>query len=597
MRLSDKGKWCCGLCCPAIARCRDDNEYEITLSKRNRIVSLDDSTEGDTTARSQDSGNRIFAKLDLENSNEKSGKPVYDGPARLSLSLDERRRSSLMSGVTSSSTRSMSSVKIDVSPSTSAVRVTPTNSARSTSRSHSGKVSSARSSISTSSSIVWSELGMTKPTVDNSIAGRFFGTTYARWVTQRWFHVLAFLVMAVMIGLTVYGLTSFQIRAIGSVDLTKNRQLPMVKHRLRLVKYFKDQMLETTGILVAQRTDYANETVQEGLLKACDVAKRFPQPVIARGWQSSVRCWFTEFRKHLVSVNKTDALTSQQEFIKELNSFLDMPEYNKFRLDVMWDSKGETIHMTRIAVGSQRQTIVQEALRVRTTVLSQFESALHEYSFLSFASQLMDVAESAQYLLELLVETGIVAGVIATLMSAVFLINPLSSLLVAGSMLFTSVGTFALLFLLPSVEMSMQMMFVGVFAIGFGVDYTAHVVLAFNTAGGSIEQRLQTAFASIGSSVFHGFATAATLGIIILLVDGYLQVLISIFFTAVCISFTFAAVIVPVLLQYLKPPPALRDLDMQTRLVKRRKPLDIAWEQAFRENHRVKEEGSKTERK
>eukprot|EP00003_Mantamonas_plastica_P001868 TRINITY_DN1133_c0_g3_i15.p1 TRINITY_DN1133_c0_g3~~TRINITY_DN1133_c0_g3_i15.p1 ORF type:complete len:597 (-),score=139.14 TRINITY_DN1133_c0_g3_i15:1653-3443(-) len=596
MRLSDKGKWCCGLCCPAIARCRDDNEYEITLSKRNRIVSLDDSTEGDTTARSQDSGNRIFAKLDLENSNEKSGKPVYDGPARLSLSLDERRRSSLMSGVTSSSTRSMSSVKIDVSPSTSAVRVTPTNSARSTSRSHSGKVSSARSSISTSSSIVWSELGMTKPTVDNSIAGRFFGTTYARWVTQRWFHVLAFLVMAVMIGLTVYGLTSFQIRAIGSVDLTKNRQLPMVKHRLRLVKYFKDQMLETTGILVAQRTDYANETVQEGLLKACDVAKRFPQPVIARGWQSSVRCWFTEFRKHLVSVNKTDALTSQQEFIKELNSFLDMPEYNKFRLDVMWDSKGETIHMTRIALITQAYTSPQAAIADKARV----DAVMKENNFppwLSFGCYSMGVSESAQYLLELLVETGIVAGVIATLMSAVFLINPLSSLLVAGSMLFTSVGTFALLFLLPSVEMSMQMMFVGVFAIGFGVDYTAHVVLAFNTAGGSIEQRLQTAFASIGSSVFHGFATAATLGIIILLVDGYLQVLISIFFTAVCISFTFAAVIVPVLLQYLKPPPALRDLDMQTRLVKRRKPLDIAWEQAFRENHRVKEEGSKTERK
>eukprot|EP00003_Mantamonas_plastica_P001866 TRINITY_DN1133_c0_g3_i1.p1 TRINITY_DN1133_c0_g3~~TRINITY_DN1133_c0_g3_i1.p1 ORF type:complete len:567 (-),score=133.30 TRINITY_DN1133_c0_g3_i1:1540-3240(-) len=566
MRLSDKGKWCCGLCCPAIARCRDDNEYEITLSKRNRIVSLDDS--GGTTETTHDSG--LPARMKA-----------------LEKEYDERRRSSLMSGVTSSSTRSMSSVKIDVSPSTS-------NGNSNSSRLSSAR--SARSSISTSSSIVWSELGMTKPTVDNSIAGRFFGTTYARWVTQRWFHVLAFLVMAVMIGLTVYGLTSFQIRAIGSVDLTKNRQLPMVKHRLRLVKYFKDQMLETTGILVAQRTDYANETVQEGLLKACDVAKRFPQPVIARGWQSSVRCWFTEFRKHLVSVNKTDALTSQQEFIKELNSFLDMPEYNKFRLDVMWDSKGETIHMTRIALITQAYTSPQAAIADKARV----DAVMKENNFppwLSFGCYSMGVSESAQYLLELLVETGIVAGVIATLMSAVFLINPLSSLLVAGSMLFTSVGTFALLFLLPSVEMSMQMMFVGVFAIGFGVDYTAHVVLAFNTAGGSIEQRLQTAFASIGSSVFHGFATAATLGIIILLVDGYLQVLISIFFTAVCISFTFAAVIVPVLLQYLKPPPALRDLDMQTRLVKRRKPLDIAWEQAFRENHRVKEEGSKTERK
>eukprot|EP00003_Mantamonas_plastica_P004052 TRINITY_DN1318_c0_g1_i15.p1 TRINITY_DN1318_c0_g1~~TRINITY_DN1318_c0_g1_i15.p1 ORF type:complete len:645 (-),score=148.98 TRINITY_DN1318_c0_g1_i15:320-2254(-) len=575
MRLANEGKWCFGLCCPGIKRCKpsyDESEEKIEMgSVKSRRYTSDNDSDSDSeipSFRSRDNSGDLGSGVQTHASGEdtsfkgrmrRASAVDEDDDGKLDAKVGKLGKLSRLSGQRGSVT-SMGSVKFDVKSVTTSTGT-----------------SSARSSMDRSS-VVWSEVGLAKVKVDPSVSGRFFGDVYSRIVLKRWFHVFAGLVLLGMIGLTVYGLLTFQARAVISRDLSTNRDLPMVRHRLRALLYFPE--LATDQLMVWKGTDYTNATVQEALLKACDVAKGLPSTLLAKGWESSVRCWFTDFRDHLVANNMTSALRSPPDFNKQLKAFLTMPEHRELRFDIMWDRAGEEIYTSRISWKAPMVIDVETGVHLA----SIFEKAVVDADLngvVAPSSQYQDYALSTRYLQNLLVETGIIAGGIATLSSAIFLINPFSSLLVSASMLFTSVCTFTLLDIHPGVVLSLQMMFVGAFAIGFGVDYTAHVVLAFNTAGGSIEQRLQTAFASIGSSVFHGVASAATIGCIIPFLEGYMQVLITIFFTAVSFSFTFAMVVVPVLVQYLKPPPALRDLDMQSRLVKRRKPLEVTWELAF----------------
>eukprot|EP00003_Mantamonas_plastica_P001864 TRINITY_DN1133_c0_g2_i2.p1 TRINITY_DN1133_c0_g2~~TRINITY_DN1133_c0_g2_i2.p1 ORF type:complete len:724 (-),score=184.91 TRINITY_DN1133_c0_g2_i2:8-2179(-) len=511
MRLSDKGKWCFGLCCPPIARCKqqkelfDEEETVVRTHHSKSDVSFDASFASDNEVRRTPSAQP------------KQGSEVIV-VKQFNLQHSFRDTQSTVSSVVKSQ----------------------------------GKVNVHRS---------WSD--------------RFFGDIYPRWTTKKWFHVLAFVVLAVMLALVVYGLLAFQARAMLSSDLTMNRELAMVRHRVRELKYFPTK---TWKYFITQRgLSYTNATVQNALLKACQDTK---QMFVSASWAKFTRCLFDEFKRELEKSNSTQALTSESLFLSELKSFVAKPENERFRQDLMWDRQNTNLVATRIAFFSPLPKTVKKAVDLRS----------HAYTVLGAEAKLMDFssnyiawAYSTVYLQQYLIEIGLVAGGLVTLYSAVALINPWSALFVAMSMLLTGAGTLGFLEFHPLIELNMLMVFVGVFAIGLGIDFTAHIVLAFNTAPGSVEDRLKVAFANVGSSVFHGFASEATLGIVIAMVDGYLQVLITIIVVAAVISFLFSVVVVPVLLQYLTPPPALRDLNMEAKLKKRKNPMELAWEISFRQ--------------
>ncbi|WKX95323.1 hypothetical protein Q1695_012069 [Nippostrongylus brasiliensis] len=105
-------------------------------------------------------------------------------------------------------------------------------------------------------------------------------------------------------------------------------------------------------------------------------------------------------------------------------------------------------------------------------------------------------------------------------------------------------------------------------AVGIGVEFTAHVVLAFLTALGSVDDRLDSCLQHMFVPVFHG-AISTLLGIVMLVFSEF-DFVIKYFFVVMSILVVLAVFnglcLLPVLLTLIGPEPELVPLDGGSRL-------------------------------
>ncbi|KHJ75732.1 hypothetical protein OESDEN_24652 [Oesophagostomum dentatum] len=105
-------------------------------------------------------------------------------------------------------------------------------------------------------------------------------------------------------------------------------------------------------------------------------------------------------------------------------------------------------------------------------------------------------------------------------------------------------------------------------AVGIGVEFTAHVVLAFLTSLGSIDDRLESCLQHMFVPVFHG-AISTLLGIVMLIFSEF-DFVIKYFFvvmtTLVILAVFNGLCLLPVLLTLIGPEPELVPLDGSCRL-------------------------------
>ncbi|KAK6738691.1 hypothetical protein RB195_020666 [Necator americanus] len=105
-------------------------------------------------------------------------------------------------------------------------------------------------------------------------------------------------------------------------------------------------------------------------------------------------------------------------------------------------------------------------------------------------------------------------------------------------------------------------------AVGIGVEFTAHVVLAFLTSLGSVEDRLESCLQHMFVPVFHG-AISTLLGIVMLVFSEF-DFVIKYFFvvmsTLVVLAVFNGLCLLPVLLTIIGPEPELVPLDGSCRL-------------------------------
>uniref|UniRef100_A0A1I7XEC2 SSD domain-containing protein n=1 Tax=Heterorhabditis bacteriophora TaxID=37862 RepID=A0A1I7XEC2_HETBA len=105
-------------------------------------------------------------------------------------------------------------------------------------------------------------------------------------------------------------------------------------------------------------------------------------------------------------------------------------------------------------------------------------------------------------------------------------------------------------------------------AVGIGVEFTAHVVLAFLTSLGSVEDRLESCLQHMFVPVFHG-AISTLLGIVMLVFSEF-DFVIKYFFVVMSVLVVLAVFnglcLLPVLLTLVGPEPELVPLDGSSRL-------------------------------
>lgn len=105
-------------------------------------------------------------------------------------------------------------------------------------------------------------------------------------------------------------------------------------------------------------------------------------------------------------------------------------------------------------------------------------------------------------------------------------------------------------------------------AVGIGVEFTAHVVLAFLTALGTVDDRLDSCLQHMFVPVFHG-AISTLLGVVMLVFSEF-DFVVKYFFVVmsllVCIAVFNGLCLLPILLTLIGPEPELVPLDGSNRL-------------------------------
>ena len=186
--------------------------------------------------------------------------------------------------------------------------------------------------------------------------------------------------------------------------------------------------------------------------------------------------WLREFRVWSQSHNKS---TIGSNFLMSLGEFLQIPRYTQYASDIKFSSNSRQILATRIHVFMKNtddsskskdcMLKLREALDQKTT-MKAYAAAV---AFLYFEQYVLIVPETTRNV--------VVCGITVLIMTAPFLLHPGILLLMVISftaLIFELMGMMALW----GVSLNSISMIILTMAIGFCVDYSAHVAHAYVTS-------------------------------------------------------------------------------------------------------------------
>ena len=256
--------------------------------------------------------------------------------------------------------------------------------------------------------------------------------------------------------------------------------------------YFDDEY--EISIVVPTSFDLSDPVMQKQYLQLPDVAIASSKYMMSKSVS-----WMNDF---LTWANRTRSSTNKTFFMKSVRTFLQLPEYAQYKLDIKMDSTGQKILATRVMVYLGKKTTSVERkdgmIAVRTDLDKKFSFktyAVH-LEFMFFEQYANTKQETIRNL--------VICAAAVLVMTAPYMIHPGILLFVCFSFAALIVELLGLM-AIWGVSLNSISTIILAMAIGFAVDYSAHIAHAYVSSSADIpEDRMIDAFSKVGASVFMG---------------------------------------------------------------------------------------------
>ena len=256
--------------------------------------------------------------------------------------------------------------------------------------------------------------------------------------------------------------------------------------------YFENEI--EISIVVPYSSNLTIPANQKRYLQLPKVAKASSKHMIKKSVS-----WMEEF---LTWAAATRINTTGDFFMKSLSSFLQTPKFSHFKVDLKMDDSGKKISATRVLVYLDGKiTSVQK----KDAMLSLRKDLDKHFDFPLYATNL-EFIYIEQYVLTKpeTIRNLVTCGVAVLVMTTPYLIHPAILLFVSCSFAALIAELLALM-AIWSVSLNSISMIVLAMAIGFAVDYSAHVAHAYiSSSGDTPEDRIIDALSNVGASVLMG---------------------------------------------------------------------------------------------
>ena len=256
-------------------------------------------------------------------------------------------------------------------------------------------------------------------------------------------------------------------------------------------KYFN--LPVETSVVLSENVDYGTVFVQNEVNKLSKLVAE------SKYFKKNTLTWMGAFLKYCRDHNKT---CDGKDFIVSLKSFLNMPEFSYYKGDIKFGQNETVIEATRI-IAYMRSSFSSVFKKDAVLSLRRDLTTKSKLPFYVAASSFVYLEQYAVILSET-IRNLIVAALAILVVTAPFLISFSVSFLVFFGFVSLIFELFGMMWLL-NVSLNAISMINLVMAIGFAVDYSAHVAHAFVKApDSSSDKRVIEAVTHVGASVLLG---------------------------------------------------------------------------------------------
>ena len=256
-------------------------------------------------------------------------------------------------------------------------------------------------------------------------------------------------------------------------------------------RYFKLSI--PVSIVESSTINYAERSTQ-------DEIKRLSTMVSSNEhYEKSVLSWMDQFTRY---ANESNTIITPSNFMAELKKFLSIPQYGFHRQDLKFSLNDTTLEASRIIgfMKSSTDSIFQKnaMLSLREDLAKQHKLSVYPIArpFIFFEQYAITSRETIRNLL--------IAALAVLVVTSPFLVDCSVTILVVLNFVALVLELFGLM-VLWDVSLNSVSMINLVMAIGFAVDYSAHIAHAYVMSDKeSANDRVVDALSTLGASVFMG---------------------------------------------------------------------------------------------
>ena len=294
-----------------------------------------------------------------------------------------------------------------------------------------------------------------------------------------------------LLGAGIYGVTkvdeSFDRRILAKDDSYLKEFLSAQE------KYF--ELSIPVSIVVSGEVDYGEVSVQEELRKLSGIVTS------NHHYKNTTLSWIDAFSSYATRLNKN---IQGANFVSELLSFLNIPQYAFFKQDVKFSDDKKAVEASRMigfmrnSASSTFQKNAMLTLRddLKSDKLKNLDAFPIARSFIFFEQYAITTQETIRNLL--------IAALAVLVVTSPFLVDCTVTLLVVLNFAALICELFGLM-VLWNVSLNSVSMINLVMAIGFAVDYSAHIAHAYVMSDKeTANERVVHALGTLGASVVMG---------------------------------------------------------------------------------------------
>ena len=318
-------------------------------------------------------------------------------------------------------------------------------------------------------------------------------------VMEAWAEFLTFSVTKVVVIILSLSLLAAGVYGVTKVEESFDRRI-LAKDDSYLKQFLSAQekyfeLSIPVSIVQTDEVDYGESSVQEELRNLSSIVTSNDH------YENTTLSWIDAFSKYAKSLNKS---INGANFAPELFSFLNIPQYSYFKQDVKFSSDKKAVKVSRIigfmksSTSSTFQKNAMLTLRedLRSDKLRNLNAFPIARPFIFFEQYAITSSETIRNLL--------IAALAVLIVTAPFLVDCTVTFLVVLSFAALLCELFGLM-VIWNVSLNSVSMINLVMAIGFAVDYSAHIAHAYVMSDKeTANERVVDALSTLGASVLMG---------------------------------------------------------------------------------------------